>query len=57
MSKADDRYFLRTRHAVCLDRIVELKAKPTRTAEEKERLTDTIESAQFFERELEALEQ
>ena len=57
MSKADDRYFLRIRHAVCLDRIVELKAKPTRTAEEKERLTDTIESAQFFERELEALEQ
>jgi hypothetical protein len=57
MSKADDRYFLRTRHAVCLDRIVELKAKPTRTAEEKDRLTDTIESAQFFERELEALEQ
>jgi hypothetical protein len=55
MSKADDRAFLRKRHAVCLDRIVELKAKPTRTAEEKERLTDAIEAAQFLERELEAL--
>jgi hypothetical protein len=56
MSKADDRYFLRTRHAVSLDRIVELKAKPVRTAEEKERLTDAIEAAQFLERELERLD-
>lgn len=55
MSKADDRAFLRKRHAACLDHIVELKAKPTRTAEEKERLTDIIEAAQFLERELEAL--
>jgi hypothetical protein len=56
MSKADDRFFLRTRHAVILDRIVELKAKSVRTAEEKERLTDTIEAAQFLERELERLD-
>jgi hypothetical protein len=55
MSKADDRAFLRKRHAACLDRIVELKAKPARTAEEKERLTDTIDAAQFLERELEKL--
>lgn len=55
MSKADDRAFLRKRHAACSDRIAELKAKPTRTAEEKERLTDIIEAAQFLERELEAL--
>jgi hypothetical protein len=55
MSKADERAFLRKRHAANLDRIVELKAKPTRTVEEKERLTDAIEAAQFLERELEAL--
>jgi hypothetical protein len=55
MSKANDRAWLRKRHAACLDRIVELKAKPTRTAEDKERLTDTIEAAQFLERELETL--
>jgi hypothetical protein len=53
MSKSDDRFFLRTRHAVVLDRIAELKAKPSRTEEEKERLTDAIEAAQFLERELE----
>ncbi len=55
MSKADDRAFLRKRHAACEDRIRGLKAKTTRTAEEKERLTLHIEAAQFLERELEKL--
>jgi hypothetical protein len=53
MSKADDRAFLRKRHAACLDRIAELKAKAARTDEEKDRLTCAIDAAQFLERELE----
>lgn len=55
MSKADDRAFLRKRHAACLDRIAALKAKPVRTDDEKERLNGAIDAAQFLERELEKL--
>jgi hypothetical protein len=55
MSKADDRAWLNRRHVVCLDRIAELKAKPARSEDEKERLDCAIEAAQFIERELENL--
>lgn len=54
-SKADDRAFLRKRHAVCQDRIAQLKAKPARTDEEKSLLDDYISACQFLERELEQL--
>jgi hypothetical protein len=53
MSKADDRAFLRQRHAAFSDRIAELKALPTRTGEQKIQLNDAIEGCQFIERELE----
>jgi hypothetical protein len=56
MSKADDRAWLRKRHAACSDRIAELKALPTRTAEQKEQLNAAIEGCQFIERELENFE-
>ena len=55
MSKADDRAFLRKRHAACQDKIADLKAKPVRTEKEKIRLTQAIEAAQFLEKELEKL--
>jgi hypothetical protein len=55
MSKADSRAWLNKRHAKCLDRIAELKAKAVRTQDEKDLLDDYITSAQFFERELEQL--
>ena len=55
MSNADDRAWLRKRHAACLDRIAELKAKQQRTDAEKERLNAAIEAAQFCEKELDAM--
>jgi hypothetical protein len=55
MSKADDRAWLRKRHAACQDRIAALKTKAARTDEEKDQLTATIESCQFLEKELEKL--
>ena len=55
MSKADDRAWLRTRHAACQDKIAELRQKVARTDEEKIQLAHAIEAAQFLERELEKL--
>jgi len=55
MSKADDRAFLRMRHAACQDRIAALKAKAARTDKEKVMLTHAIEACQFLEKELEEL--
>jgi hypothetical protein len=56
MSNADDRAFLRKRHAACLDKIADFKALPSRTAEQKDRLNTAIEATQCLEKLLEEFE-
>jgi len=56
MSKADERFWLRTRHAEVSDRLATLKAtQHPHTDAVRNQIEGCVESLQFFERELEAL--